>query len=108
MTFDQREKAFENKFALDSELAFRAEARTCKLLGLWMAGELGLTGAEAETYAKTVVAANLDEAGFDDVKRFVMKDIMAKGLPITESMVNAKIEACVTEAQKQILAEKQA
>jgi hypothetical protein len=105
MTLDDRKNAFENKFAHDSELMFKAEARACKLFGLWLAGEMGLSGADADAYAKTVVGANLDEPGFDDVKRFVMKDIAAKGLSLTEHTVDAKLAHCLDDAKKQLAAE---
>ena len=68
-TFDKREDAFESKFAHDAELQFKAEARRNKLLGLWAAALLGKTGDDAEEYAKTVVAADLDHAGHEDVFR---------------------------------------
>lgn len=74
-TFDNREKAAESKFAHDADVAFRAEARRNKLLGLWAAEQLGKTGAEAEAYAKTVVAADFQEAGDEDVFRKVRADL---------------------------------
>lgn len=74
-TFDNREKAAENKFALDAEMAFRAEARRNKLLGLWVAEQLGKSGADAEAYAKSVVAADFEEAGDEDVFRKVRADL---------------------------------
>ena len=66
-TFDQRKDAFENKFALDEELRFKATARRNKLLGLWAAEKLGKSGAEADAYAKSVVVADFEEAGDEDV-----------------------------------------
>ncbi len=68
-SFDDRKDAFEKKFAHDEELAFKVEARTCKLFGLWAAEQLGLEGADADAYAREVIGANLEEPGFDDVKR---------------------------------------
>lgn len=108
MSLDERKSAFENKFAHDQELQFRVEARACKLFGLWVAGELGITGEEANLYAKTVVAANLDEAGFDDVKRAVRKDIDAKGLTISEETLDARLDNAVAEAKAQLMQEMQA
>jgi hypothetical protein len=105
MTLDDRKNAFENKHAHDAEFLFRVEARACKLFGLWLAGEMGMTGDEAASYAKTVVGANLDEAGFGDVKRFVAKDIAAKGLSFTDHMLDAKLAACVEDAKKQLMSE---
>jgi hypothetical protein len=74
-TFDNREAAFENKFALDEELRFRATARRNKLLGLWAAQQMGKSGPEAEAYAKSVVLADFQEAGDDDVLRKVRGDL---------------------------------
>ena len=68
-TFDSREKGFENKFAHDEELRFKATARRNKLLGAWAAEKMGITGAAADSYAKDVVAADFEEAGDDDVVR---------------------------------------
>ena len=73
-TFDQRKDAFENKFAHDEELRFKATARRNKLLGLWAAEKLGKSGADAEAYAKAVVVADFEEAGDEDVVRKVKSD----------------------------------
>src|ERR687898_868565 len=77
-TFDKREEGFERKFAHDEELRFKATARRNKLLGLWIAQKLGMSGADADTYAKEVVQADFEEAGDDDVFRKVRKDLDAK------------------------------
>ncbi len=74
-TFDDRENAFENKFAHDEEMKFRAEARRNKLLGLWAAELLGKTGDDADAYAKEVVKADFEEAGHEDVVRKVAGDL---------------------------------
>ncbi len=74
-TFDDRESAFENKFAHDEEMKFRAEARCNKLLGLWAAELLGKTGDDAQSYAKEVVIADFEEAGHEDVVRKVAADL---------------------------------
>ncbi len=74
-TFDDRKDAFEKKFAHDEELRFKATARRNKLFGLWAAGQLGKEGADAEAYAKTVVMADFEEAGDDDVLRTVRSDL---------------------------------
>ena len=79
-TFDKREEGFEKKFAHDEELRFKANARRNKLLGLWAAEKMGLTGAEADAYAKEVVVADFEEAGDDDVFRKVREDFDAKGI----------------------------
>jgi hypothetical protein len=78
-TFDKREEGFEKKFAHDEELRFKATARRNKLLGLWAADRLGKSGADAEAYAKTVVMADFQEAGDDDVLRKVQADLEAGG-----------------------------
>ena len=83
-TFDDRKDAFEKKFAHDEELRFKAMARRNKLLGLWAADRLGKSGAEAETYAKSVVMADFEEAGDDDVLRKVRADLEGGGKPMSE------------------------
>lgn len=105
-SFDNRKDAFENKYAHDQEMMFRAEARACKLFGLWVAGQMGLSGKDAEVYAKDVVAANLDEPGFDDVKRKVMADISAKKINVSEHVLDKQLEAAMAEAKAQIMAGK--
>jgi hypothetical protein len=107
MSMDDRKSAFENKFAHDQDLQFRVEARACKLFGLWIAGEIGLSGEEAATYAKTIVAANLDEAGFDDVKRAVRKDLDAKNVVISEETLDARLDKAVEDAKAQLMQELQ-
>jgi hypothetical protein len=78
-TFDNRKDAFEKKFAHDEELRFKATARRNKLLGLWAAEKLGKSGADADAYAKSVVMADFQEAGEDDVLRKVKADLEANG-----------------------------
>ncbi len=103
MSLDDRKDAFEKKYAHDQELMFKVEARTCKLFGLWVAEQIGLSGADAETYAKEVVSANLEEAGFDDVKRKVTPDLQAKGLEISSHVLDRQLEIALEEAQKQLI-----
>src|SRR6202167_2948413 len=79
-TFDKREEAFEQQFAHDEELKFKATARRNKMLGLWAAEKLGLTGAEADSYALAVVMTDFEEAGDHDVVRKIRKDFDAKGV----------------------------
>jgi hypothetical protein len=83
-TFNDRKDAFESKFAHDEELRFKAMARRNKLFGLWAAGQLGQTGAEADAYAKSVVVADFEEAGDDDVLRKVRKDLEAGGKSVSD------------------------
>src|ERR1700754_1827117 len=83
--FDKREEGFEKKFAHDEELRFKANARRNKLLGLWAAEKLGITGPDADAYAKEVVVADFEEAGDDDVFRKVRKDLDAKGVKLSDA-----------------------
>ncbi|MCL7465754.1 DUF1476 domain-containing protein [Phaeovulum sp. NW3] len=101
-TFDDRENAFENKFAHDAELQFKAEARRNKLLGLWAAGLLGKSGAEAEAYAKEVIAADFQEAGHEDVYRKVAGDL---GDRADETTIRTRMEELMAEAKRQIMNE---
>lgn len=97
-----RGSAFESKFANDEALDFRVEARMCKLYGLWAAEKLGLEGEAADAYAKTVIAANLEEPGFLDIYRKVRKDFDEKGLEISDNIMEKELEICMAEAKKQI------
>ena len=99
-TFDDRENAFENKFAHDAEMQFKAEARRNKLLGLWAADLLGKTGEEAEAYAKEVVKADFEEAGDEDVYRKLFTDI---GHLADEATIRSKMVQMLAEAKTQIM-----
>ncbi len=102
-TFDKREDGFEKKFAHEKQLDFAVEARLSKLYGLWAAEKLGITGEdEAHVYAKEVVAANLEEAGFDDILRKVRKDFDAKGIEISDHIMKVELDNCLIEAKKQL------
>lgn len=101
-TFDDRKDAFEKKHAHDEELAFKATARRNKLLGLWVAEQIGLTGDKAEAYAKDVVAADFEEAGDADVIRKVQADLKAKGVEVSEHRLHAKLAELLEVAKKQI------
>jgi hypothetical protein len=103
-TFDKREEGFERKFALDEEQKFKAEARRDKLLGLWVAEKLGLSDNAAIDYAKTVVAADFEEAGDADVVRKVMGDLTAKGIAITEPQIRVKMDELMAQAIVQVKA----
>src|SRR5712675_2358433 len=91
-TFDKREEGFEKKFAHDEELKFKAEARRNKLLGLWVADKLGITGPAADAYAKEVVAADFEEAGDADVFRKVRKDLDAKKIALSDADLRHKMD----------------
>jgi hypothetical protein len=99
-TFDKREEGFEKQFAHDEELRFKAMARRNKMLGLWAAGVLGKSGADAEAYAKEVVLADFEEAGDNDVLRKVAKDLLPKG--VTEQQIRAQMTELLTQAVQQI------
>ncbi|MBN8841359.1 MAG: DUF1476 domain-containing protein [Sphingomonadales bacterium] len=102
-TFDDRERAFETKFARDEELAFRIVARRNRLLGQWAAELMKLTPAEADAYAKTVVHADLEEAGDDDVVRKVLGDLTSAGVEADEADVRRALEEQTVEARRQLL-----
>lgn len=99
-TFDKREEGFERQFAHDEELRFKAMARRNKLLGLWAAGILGKSGADAEAYAKEVVLADFEEEGDNDVVRKVVKDLEPKS--VSEENVRAKMAEFLAVAVDQI------
>ena len=101
-TFDERENAFENKFAHDQEMQFKAMARRNKLLGLWAAGLMGLSGDEAEAYAQSVIRADFEEAGDDDVLRKLAADLGDKA---DEATIRARMDELLAEAKAQILGE---
>ena len=92
-TFDDRENAFENMFAHDAEMQFKAEARRNKLLGIWAAEKMGLDGEAAQAYAKTVVIEDLKEVGDNDVFRKVAADLDAKGAGISEGELRRRMQA---------------
>ena len=103
-TFDKREEGFEKKFALDEEQKFKAEARRNKLLGLWVAEKLGMSGDEANAYAREVVAAEFGEAGDADVVRKVMDDLAAKDIAVSEEQIRAKMNELMAQAVAQVKA----
>ena len=103
-TFDKREEGFEKKFAHDEELRFKANARRNKLLGLWAAEKLGITGAAADAYAKEVVVADFEEAGDDDVFRKVRKDFDAKGVAQSDQDIRKAMNDLMGQAIEQIKA----
>lgn len=104
--FDKREEGFEKKFALDEEQKFRAEARRNRLLGLWAAEKLGISGEAATAYAKEVVAADFEEAGHGDVLRKIMADFAAKNLAVTEQAIRSKMSELIAVAAAEVKAGK--
>lgn len=101
-TFDEREKGFESKYKRDRELAFKAQARRNKLLGLWAAEQMGLDADTAAAYAKEVVQADFDEPGDDDVLRKVLADLEAKSVDIDAFRLRKKMNALMLDAQDQV------
>ena len=104
-TFDKRENAFENKFAHDEELRFKATARRNKLLGLWAAEKLGKSAADADAYAKEVIAADFEEAGDEDVFRKIRKDFDAAGVAQSDHQIRRTMDELLQTAAAQIQAQ---
>jgi hypothetical protein len=104
-SFDDRETSFENKFKHDKELEFKATARRNKLLGLWAANLLGIHGAEAETYAKTVVKADLERPGDQDVVNKLLGDFKERGVDMSEHRLRKQMTELMSAAVAQIKAE---
>jgi hypothetical protein len=103
-TFDKREEGFEKKYALDEEQKFKAEARRNRLLGMWIAEKLGMSGDAAIAYAKEVVASDFEEAGDADVVRKVLGDLTAKGVAMTEPELRVKMDELMATAIMQVKA----
>ena len=103
-TFDKREEGFEKKFVLDEEQKFKAEARRNRLLGLWAAAKLGISGDAANTYAREIVAAEFSEGGDAAVVRKVTGDLAAKGIAVTEAEVRAEMTELMAQAVAQVKA----
>lgn len=103
-TFDQRKDAYENKFAHDEELRFKATARRNKLLGLWAAEKLGKSGADAEAYAKSVVVADFEEAGDEDVVRKVKNDFALASVTVADAEIRTVMTELLIKAADDIQA----
>ncbi len=104
-TFNDREKAFEDKYKHNQDLQFKVEVRRNKLLGLWAAELLGLQGGEAEAYAKEVVASDFEEPGDADLVRKVLGDFSAKQMEMDEQRLRKEMENLQVEAKNQIMTE---
>lgn len=102
-TFDDREKGFESKFAHDQEMAFRITARRNRLLGQWAAGLMKLTPEETDSYGKSVVQADFEEAGDEDVIRKLLGDLTSAGVDIDDARIRAALEAKTIEARRQLM-----
>ncbi|MFM5924674.1 MAG: DUF1476 domain-containing protein [Novosphingobium sp.] len=103
--FNDRERAEEAKFAHDEEMHFRIHARRNRLLGLWAAEKMGLSQVEAEGYAKSVVQADFEEAGDEDVIRKLLGDLVSAGLDVSEADVRAALDAKAVEAKRALMGE---
>ncbi|HWF95009.1 MAG TPA: DUF1476 domain-containing protein [Xanthobacteraceae bacterium] len=103
-TFDKREEAFEKQFAHDEELKFKATARRDKLLGLWAAEKLGLTGPAAEAYAKEVVVAGIESTGGHDMFGKIRKDLDAKGVGLSDHKIRRTMDEFMARAISEIKA----
>lgn len=101
-TFDKREEGFEKKFAHDEELRFKATARRNKLLGMWAAEKLGLTGAEAEAYAKEVIVSDFEAPGDDDVFAKLRKDFDAKGVAQSDHQIRRTMSELLARAVEEV------
>jgi hypothetical protein len=102
-TFDNREAAFENKFAHDEELQFKITARRNKIVGLWAAEAMKLTPEEADAYAKSVVQADFEEAGDEDVIRKLLGDLTSAGIETDDAAIRAALETAHVEARRQFI-----
>jgi len=103
--FDEREKAFEAKYARDEELKFKIAARRNKLLGLWAAELMGLSGEDAQAYAREVIKADFEEAGEEDVYRKIKGDLDARGVSISEHRIRRAMSELLATAEQQVMAE---
>jgi hypothetical protein len=101
--FDDRERAFEAKFARDEEMQFRITARRNRLLGEWAARQMGLTEAETESYAKDVIRVDFEEAGEHDVIRKLLGDLTAAGVDCDEDRIRDALRNKEVEARRQII-----
>ena len=102
-TFDNREQAFENRFAHDAELQFKITARRNKLVGQWAAEKMGLTPEETTAYATSVVQADFEEAGIEDVVRKLLGDLTSAGVEADDAMIRAALDEKMIEARRQFI-----
>lgn len=102
-SFDDRERAFETKFAHDAETLFRVTARRNRLVGQWAAAKMGLTPEETDAYAKAVVQADFEEAGDEDVIRKLVGDLTAAGTETGDAEVRRALEEAMVDARRQLM-----
>jgi hypothetical protein len=100
--FDDRRRGQETKFQLDQELEFKAQARRAKLVGLWAAGLMGLSGEEADAYAKSVVIADLEEAGVEDLFRKIRADLDGAAVQLSDHQIRSKMDEALDEARESV------
>ena len=103
-SFDDRKRGQETKFQLEQDLEFKAQARRAKLTGLWAAGLMGLTDEAAADYAKSVVVADLEEAGTEDLFRKLRADLDQHAVQLSDHQIRAKMEECLAEARASVAA----
>ncbi len=101
--FDDRERAFESQYAREEELQFRIHARRNKLVGLWAADKMGLTPEESDSYAKSVVQADFEEAGDEDVVRKLLGDLVSAGVEMDEATIRAMLDEQTIAARRQFI-----
>jgi hypothetical protein len=104
-TFQDREKDFEARFKHDQELRFKVTARRNRLVGLWAAEKMGLSGEEAETYAKSIVAGQFDKGGDKHVAEKLLADLAAKGHAVTATQVQFELDHFAERAKQQVMSE---
>ena len=102
-SFDDRQRAFETKFARDQEVQFKIVARRNRLLGQWAAKKMGLTEAEADAYARDVIRADFEEAGDEDVIRKLLGDLTSAGVEVDEAEIRAQVEHKAEEARRHVI-----
>ena len=102
-TFDDRERAFETKYARDEEMQFRIIARRNRLLGEWAGRLMGLNDAESESYAKDVIRADFEEAGDEDVIRKLLGDLTSAGIDVDDQRIRDALDHKAVEARRQLM-----
>ena len=104
-TFDEREKAFEQKYKHDQDMLFRIQNRRNKLLGIWAAELMGLSGSEAESYIKDVIMSDMEKPGDEDVHDKVYADLHAKNIDLSDHRLRKQMDELLVEAKEQVMTE---
>ena len=105
-SFKKREKGEERRFEMEQDIRFKAESRRNRMLGRWLAGKFGMTGEQADAYAKEVVLSDLDRPGVEDVVAKVMKDVKERRADVTEKQVRAELDRLYGVAYQEVVAER--